>query len=329
MSTTEPVDGCRPRSRLATIAIGVAALSFSACASHRTPAGGPAPPWLGSYIAQVRAAMAAAKTGPKNARETRGAAEPSHMSVTAQTLESSDPLLGAALMQLAMRPTAEAHRRVAAEYRRLGVLDMAHSHLTSAARLAPNDPAVFDELARIWRDWGFADQGFADAYRAVHLAPSSPVAANTLGTLFQAAGRPDEARRWYRRAFEMDPQASYALNNLCYSAIMAGARDAVAICRQARAIAPESRAARNNLGLAYAAQGELDHAREQFDSPSDAVAGPYNMGIVYMSQREFRKASEAFDSAVRINCRFGLAADRARQARLAAAKTEGSTDDRH
>jgi tetratricopeptide (TPR) repeat protein len=246
------------------------------------------------------------------------------VSATVQTLESSDPRLSAALLELAMRPTAEAHRRVAAAYRRRGVLDMAHSHLTAAARLAPNDPAVFDELARIWRDWGFADQGVPDAYRAVHLAPSSPVAANTLGTLFQVSGRPDEARRWYRRALEIDPKAAYALNNLCYAAIMTKSRDAVADCRRALEVAPESRATQNNLGLAYAAQGRLDKAREQFDSPSDAVAGPYNMGIVYMSRQQFTKATEAFAAAVRINPAFAPAAHRARQARLAAVKRDGS-----
>jgi tetratricopeptide (TPR) repeat protein len=246
----------------------------------------------------------------------------------AQTLESFDPRLSAALTLLAMKPTAEAHRRVASEYRRLGVLDMAYSHLTKAARLAPDDPAVFDELARIWRDQGFADRGFVDAARAVHLAPSSPVAANTLGTLFEATGRPEAARRWYRRALEIDPDASYALNNLCYADIMTNRRDAVAVCRRALAAAPGSQKVRNNLGLAYAARGELDKAREQFGSPRDAQAGPYNMGIVYLSQRQFKAAKESFEAAVRLNPAFVLAADRARQARLAAANERSGENER-
>jgi Flp pilus assembly protein TadD len=250
----------------------------------------------------------------------------------AQTLESSDPRLSAALVVLAVNPTAEAHRRVATEYRRLGVLDMAHAHLSTAAELAPDDPAVHDDLARVWRDLGCPDRGFADAARAVYLAPSSPVAANTLGTLFEASGRPDAARRWYQRAVAIDPHASYALNNLCYAAITADRSDAVTVCRRALDETPGSQRVRNNLGLAYAARGELDKAREQFNSSADAQAGPYNMGIVYLSRRQFKKATESFDAAVRINPGFALAAERARQARLAAAnggsgQAEDETED--
>jgi tetratricopeptide (TPR) repeat protein len=296
-------------------------VSLSACASHRPPTGAGSASALEAYIAKVKAVSSAAKARPQTP-----------VGVMAQTLESSDPRLAAALLLLAVKPTAETHRRVAMEYRRLGVLDMAHGHLTKAAELAPDDAAVFDGLARVWRDLGCPDRGFADAARAVYLAPSWPVAANTLGTLFEASGRPDAARRWYRRALEIDPHASYALNNLCYAAITASRPDAVTVCRRALAQAPDSQRVRNNLGLAYAARGELDKAREQFDASVDAQAGPYNMGIVYLSRRQFKKATESFDAAVRINPGFALAAERARQARLAAANEatdEAEDHDRH
>ena len=295
-----------PRSRRSAVAIGIAALSWSACASHRGASARMSQPSLAQHIARVRAVSAAAT---------------SRSSASTPTLESWDPQLSAVLTELAVAPTADGHRRVAVEYRRLGVLDMAHAHLTAAVRLAPHDAAAFDELARIWRDWGFPQLGFSDAYRAVYLAPSSAAAANTLGTLFEAAGQTREARLWYERALALDPGASYALNNLCYTAVMLRQRDAVTACRRGLAVAPDSRRARNNLGLAYAARGELDKAREQFESSSNVSAGPYNMGIVYMARRQFEKATDAFETAVRINPGFSLAAARVRQAR-AAARTE-------
>ena len=185
------------------------------------------------------------------------------------TLESSDPALSAALVRLALLPTAEAHRQVALEYRRLGVLDQAHAYFTKAVTLDPNDATALDALARIWRDWGFPERGMAEAQRAVQLAPASASAANTIGTLFEALGHATEARDWYVRALWLDPNASYALNNLCYSAIMLTHADAVAQCRRALAAAPDSRVAWNNLGLAYAAAGDLVRAKELFDVQAD------------------------------------------------------------
>ena len=315
-------DHGRARRRAAALVVCiVGTMGLSACASHRLATDRtsvdrhsehpPPPESLASYIARVRALSAAASRRP---------------SVMAVTLESWDPQLSAALRELALTPTAEQHRRVAREYRRLGVLDKAHAHLSLAVRLDPNDAAAFDARARIWRDWGFANLGFADAYRAVRLAPLSAVAANTLATLFEATGRTRDARRWYQHALELDPSAPFALNNLCYGGIMAKEPDAVTACRRALAAAPDSRIARNNLGLAFAAEGNFDQARAQFENSRDPAAEHYNMGVTYLARRQYRKAVQAFEAALKTNPRFTLAARRASQARAKASAEEEHRD---
>jgi tetratricopeptide (TPR) repeat protein len=258
---------------------------------------------------------ACASAGLPIARQRPGAPSSARPGVAAVTLESSDPALSAALIKLALSPTAEAHRQVALEYRRLGVLDQAHAYFTKAVKLDPNDAAALDELARIWRDWGFPERGMADAQHAVQLAPASASAANTVGTLLEAAGHATEARDWYVRAVWLDPNASYALNNLCYSAIMLTHADATAQCRRALAAAPDSRVAWNNLGLAYAAAGDLVHAKELFDVQADRAYAHYNLGIVYMGTRQYAKALAAFTAAMQLDPQFGRAAERAKQAR--------------
>lgn len=306
----------RARAVMVSVAL-IAGVAVSACASHHVlpreslpkPAetGRPADESLSSFMARVRAVSSAAR--PRR-----------HLA--AGTLEEWDPRLSAALAEAALDPSSDRHRRVALEYRRLGVLDMAHAYFTKAARLDPTNAAAFDGLARIWRDWGFARLGFADAYRAVRFAPTWPVAANTLGTLFEAAGQIDDARVWYERALVLEPGAPYALNNLCYTAIMTSDANAVGACRRALAAAPDSRIVANNLGLAYAVEGGLDQARAQFDTCGDVAASSYNMGIVYMAKRQFANAIDAFDKAVRANPQFALAAERARQAHAAAGQEE-------
>src|SRR5204862_4118718 len=115
------------------------------------------------------------------------------------------------------------------------------------------DAVAYDARARISRDWGFPNMAIDDAKRAVTYAPSSAAAANTLGTVFQALGNLGEAKRWYVRALALDPIAAYAQNNLCYTAVMMRDFSATATCRRAVAAAPDSKTARNNLALAYAA----------------------------------------------------------------------------
>jgi len=130
------------------------------------------------------------------------------------TVESSDRALAAALTTAALVPTAAAHRAVAREYRRLKVDDAAFDHLKAALRLDPADAAAYEELARIWRDWGFADLGMADASRAIYYAPKSAASHNTMGTLLAALGQHDAARRAFETAVALDPSASFARENL-------------------------------------------------------------------------------------------------------------------
>jgi tetratricopeptide (TPR) repeat protein len=131
------------------------------------------------------------------------------------TIESQDRGLGAALLRLNLVPSAEHHRAVADEYRRVGILDVAFDHLTAATRMDPRDAAAYDARARIWRDWGFPELGMTDCARAVFYAPRSAAAHNTRGTLLAAAGFEEDARREFEAALALDPAASFARTNLC------------------------------------------------------------------------------------------------------------------
>ena len=76
------------------------------------------------------------------------------VAASSQTLESTDERISQALKELASDDSTDAHRRVADEYYRRGVLDQAHEHYTTVTQRDPRHAASFDALARIWRDWG-------------------------------------------------------------------------------------------------------------------------------------------------------------------------------
>jgi tetratricopeptide (TPR) repeat protein len=164
------------------------------------------------------------------------------------TVEASDPVLAAALLQASMAATPEAHLRVADRYRELGILDMAHDHFLTASQLDRTDAPAYEGLARVWRDWGFPQLGLADASRAVYYAPSSASAHNTLGTVLAAVGHGSEARHEYERAIQLDPRAAYAMSNLCYLSFLEGnTQQAAAECRAALSVDPALAAAKSTL----------------------------------------------------------------------------------
>jgi tetratricopeptide (TPR) repeat protein len=154
-----------------------------------------------------------------------------------ESLEASDPVLRQALAALAASPGSEQYLAVAAGYQRRGVLDRAHDYLTRSLAINGPSVAVYDALAKLWRDWDQPGEGLPYAYRAVYLDPRSAVAQNTLGTLLYRLGRPADARASFSRAVELDANAWYALANLCHVDLAAGkTRAAIAECQRAVAL---------------------------------------------------------------------------------------------
>jgi tetratricopeptide (TPR) repeat protein len=262
---------------------------------------------------------APASSSPSVPREQQplpalGASRPANVGLS---VEDSDPQLSSALLREQAQPTAANHLRVAAEYRRLGILDFSARHVDAAIALSPRSAEAHEALAQIWRDWGFPDQGLGAAYRAVFYAPRSASAQNTLGTMFAALGRTDDARRAYERAVERDPGAGWALNNLCDLERRAGRLPvAVERCRSALGLDPDLKVAHNNLGLTYADLGDLSLARAEFMAAGDEAAANYNMGLVHMADGDYVLAANAFEAAIRLRPTFTAAKRRAHVLRL-------------
>jgi Flp pilus assembly protein TadD len=197
--------------------------------------------------------------------------------------------------------------------------------LSAVVAIDPRNAPAWDGLARIWRDWGFPHLGLGDAYRAVYFAPESAVVHNTLGTLFQSLGRRADARREYEKALRLDETAAYAANNLCYGWVLDDdVAKAERACRLALQLQPDLPAARNNLGLAYAASGNLVAAEGMFESAGGRGRTQYNLGMVHLARRRFPDAVKAFEAAQLLRPGVGAAKALAHQARAAQAETENA-----
>jgi tetratricopeptide (TPR) repeat protein len=269
---------------------------------------------LGGPAAKSTKAHRHANPDANKPNESFGVSRPA---MAGASVESFDQRLSAALLIEKALPSAENHLRVAEEYRRLGILDASASHLDQALTVAPRFAPAHEELARIWRDWGFPERGLGAAYRATFYAPQAASAQNTLGTLLAALGQPEDARRAYERALALNPAAAWVLNNLCDLERRAGQLHASEErCRAALAIDPNLAAAHNNLAMTLAASGDVAGARGEFLATGDPAGANYNIGLMYMTGGDYVSAANAFEAAIQLRPSFTAAKKRAHVMRL-------------
>jgi Tfp pilus assembly protein PilF len=218
-----------------------------------------------------------------------------------------------------LSPSAEAHLLVAAEYARLGVLDFAQKRIALALKLDPSFGAAHEMMARLWRDWGQPDVALPHALRAIHYAPGAASAQNTLGTVLEALGRAEAARESFLRALTLDPEAGWTLINLCYFVFRrVQFEEAQKFCEAALRATPDLREAHNNLGLVYAASGDLSGAETAFRGGGDSASAYYNMGIVHLAAGRFDEAAAAFAAALKERPNFTAAKGRAHESKMRA-----------
>jgi len=311
--------------------LAVVACLAGACASHRSPTlaerfvhqGTPAlelPADLGTGT-DKSAGAATSKTAPPVSAEPPAEREPAPVLPVAET---DDQTLAQALAELKAEPKAVTHRRVAERYLSLHIYDKAVDNFTAAIKLDAKDAAASEGLARAWRDWGSPELALSQAYRALALAPNSAQISNTVGTILFALGLNDEAEARFKRAAVLAPAAAYIRANLCYLSTIRG--DGVAAraqCDIALALDPASVIARNNLALLNAAEGDFTAAEKAFAAAArNPLEARYNLGIVLLSAGRFADAAAMFAEACRGDLPGVEACDKARNARLRAARAD-------
>ena len=202
-----------------------------------------------------------------------------------------------ALARLAVRPSAETHKAVGREYRRLGLLEQAFDQFGAATHLDRRDAEAYDARARIWRDWGFPGRGMGDAARAVYYAPQSASAHNTWGTLLAASGLLATRRSEFDRARALDPAAAYAVTNLVLCRLRRRRDQPARSPTAGRALDLDSGSviAGNNLRSAWPRPGSWTPPKNSSCS-GDRMTGRYNAGLAYLAAGRFGEASAAFEA---------------------------------
>jgi tetratricopeptide (TPR) repeat protein len=89
--------------------------------------------------------------------------------------------------------------------------------LREAERLAPQDPDLPTELARVYLELQRPADALSEAGRALALAPNEPHALNNRGVVLLAMNQADAARRDFLAALRKDPCLTEARENLAKS----------------------------------------------------------------------------------------------------------------
>ena len=175
------------------------------------------------------------------------AGRPAEAEAECQQLLAREPMLGQALLCLALARQSQGKDALAA--------------LESASRSLPRDAEVHHLLGQALEDHGQLDRAVESFGRATALRPEFAEAHNDLGQVLLRLGRTDAAVASCQRALALRPRFAAALGNLANAERARGAiAAAIAGYRRVIALEPGLAEAHRNLGVALLEAGERDAA---------------------------------------------------------------------
>jgi len=231
-------------------------------------------------------------------------------------LEEENPWISSLLRTAQTDPAnGSVHYQLGRAYHDFRLYDEALRHYQNALQLEQK-PVYYEQMGRLWRDWGSLQQGADLVKKALELDPGFVEAWNTLGTIFDRQGSLDQAQEAYLHALSLNSDLDYVHNNLCFSYLQSGKIErAIPHGERATRLNPTMLIAHNNLGLAYGMLGDLDRSLEEFRHCGDEAAARNNLGLILLKRGQTTESMEQFKLAARIRPYYGDAAANYRRAR--------------
>ncbi|HYE43906.1 MAG TPA: tetratricopeptide repeat protein [Caulobacteraceae bacterium] len=162
-------------------------------------------------------------------------------------------------------PVPEAFFGLAAALEKLGRLDEAAIHYTSALRARPIFPEALAKLGVVLYRLGRRDEGIGCLEDAVRQRPNDAETVSNLGLMLFETGRLDEAAERYADALRLNPALPEALTNLGNVLQHRGELDDAFLCQRAAVcLQPALASALSNLGGNFLERGHPEDALSCF-----------------------------------------------------------------
>lgn len=221
-----------------------------------------------------------------------------------------DQARSAAAMALQLDPGyAEARTLLGAALVQARQFDLAEKELETARITAPDEPAVYRELAGLYRARGQEDRAEGVFRQYIAARPEDWRGYNSLGVVFSRLGRYDEAESQFRRVVELVPDNHMGYRNLGGAYLQMGRyRDSEKASKKAAALRP-SATAWSNLGALYLIERRYSDAVRALEEawrlmPREAPRDyriPGNLGEAYrFSKAPSGKSEWAYRQAIQI-----------------------------
>lgn len=188
--------------------------------------------------------------------------------------------------------------QLARRYESLGYTELAVEHFRLAADQFPDDPAVRIALARCLRGAGELEQAVQslDAFISRNPNASAEVYAWN-GILHDESSQFELGERSHRVALERSKPKAWLRNNLGQNLLAQGRREeAAAEFRAALKLEPRNELARNNLGVALAADPR--EAVLHLQSVADPSTAHNNLAAVLIEQHRYKEARQELNLAL-------------------------------
>jgi tetratricopeptide (TPR) repeat protein len=254
----------------------------------------------------------------KNERFQRSKALNAKTSIAnADVLEQKHPVVASLIEKIEHNPNdPQNHYELALVYHRLRVFDKALSEYEKAIQSYPENPAFYEGVGRLWRDWDTPASGIGHLQKALELRPSFAEAWNTLGTIYDQLRNFSEAQSCYLKALALDSHLDFVHSNLCFSYLQTGeVKAAVYHGERAIQLNPSLIQARNNLGIAYGMGDDFARAIEQFKQIGDEAEAHNKLGVLLLKKERNIAAMEEFKLAVKLKPFYKVAAQNYNTAR--------------
>lgn len=181
--------------------------------------------------------------------------------------------------RVANKEKVDALRQMGSYKVREGNLREGLAHLLEAAELDPNNPDLYHEIGRVYREMGKYDLSLQNFQKALRLRPDFPDVQNDLGTLYALMERYDLAIEYFQKA----------VDNLLYKT-------------------PDI--AYNNMGRVYYKTGDYQKAINYYLRAIKAFPNyatyHSNLGFAYEAVNRWDNAIEAYRESIRINTEYTI-----------------------
>ncbi len=208
-------------------------------------------------------------------------------------------------------PSSEIYYRLGMSLRRVERGEEALRAFQTGLSFDPDHVATLERLGLDLIARGRPEQAVPHLERLAGLDPESWRAHNGLGIAADLQERFDDANAHYERAIELRPESAQLWNNLGYSRYLAG-DDEGALQAMTKALRLDAKftAARSNLALVLARQGDYTMALEVMAGAGDEISANADVGYLAFRMGDYDLAEEMLTRAIQLSPTFHQQAHR-------------------